>query len=420
MSAINLHHLRIFCSVATSGGIRVSAELLFRAPSAVARAVAVLEEQLGVALFERKGRGMLLTNAGDTVLARALRIEGELNAVREEALKLGGQDGERVGSIDALFNGTRLMCASLLAQVHHMPSVARTIGLSQPAVSAAIGKLEGSLRQPLFLRTARGMTPTELGVRWIMRFDRALAELNHIASDVSALKGTLEGLVTVGALPLARTLMLPTAIAALLKRYPRLQVRSLESPYEELCRGLLSGRVDFILGALRPAVDKELVTELLFGEPIVLICRSGHPLVGKQNLTFEDIGTFPWVLSRAGTPLRDSLDAFFVRSGQTPPRPAVETGDLALLRGMLLQSDMLTTLSAQQLYYEIDAGNLTVLPFVMEGMQRKIGVTTRSGARLSPGAVALLAEVRKLSRVLGNSAAHAGSCHPASPDIRHK
>jgi DNA-binding transcriptional LysR family regulator len=72
-------------AVAAAGGIRRSSESLFRASSAVARSVAALEESAGRALFERKGRGMLLTAAGELVRLRADRIEAELREVRDDA-----------------------------------------------------------------------------------------------------------------------------------------------------------------------------------------------------------------------------------------------------------------------------------------------------------------------------------------------
>jgi LysR family transcriptional regulator of gallate degradation len=100
------------------------------------------------------------------------------------------------------------------------------------------------------------------------------------------------------------------------------------------------------------------------------------------------------VLSRPGTPLRQSLADFFAAHGQPTPVPAVETGDLALVRGLLLQGPMLTVLSTHQMRYEVDAGQLCMLRFPMEGLQRNIGVTTRACAHLSAAALALLAEIR--------------------------
>lgn len=394
---VSLRHLHAFSAVAAAGGIRRSSESLFRASSAVARSVAALEQSLEVRLFERKGRGMLLTAAGETVRLRADRIEAELREVRDEAMRLRDKSGAKVGGIEALLNERRLQAAALLAEVHYMPSVAHSMGSSQSAVSQAIARLEDMLGHPLFLRTAHGMVPTDAGRRWIERFERVLAELRHIPEDIAALAGVVQGVVTIGALPLGRSQVLPLAVAAVLEKHPRLRIRSLESPYDELTAGLLSGRIDFIVGALRAAPGEAFVSHALLEDKAALIARAGHPLAGRKRLRLSDLAGYPWVLSRAGTPLRELLVRFFEQQGVEPPAPAVETGDLALLRGLLLASDMLTVLSAHQLHHEVRTGQLLVLPFEMPGMERNIGVTTRRGAHLSPGARALLAEIERIS-----------------------
>ena len=397
MNLVSLRHLHAFCAVAASGGIRASSESLYRASSAIARSVAALEEALGVLLFERKGRGMLLTAAGETVRIRADRIMAALRGVREDAVRQRDRGGNAVGGIEALLNERRVLAAALLAEMHHMPSVAQAMGTSQSAVSQAIARLEDMLGQPLFHRTARGMIPTDPGLRWIERFEIALAELRFIPDDVAALEGVVQGVVTVGALPLGRSQLLPMAVAAVLKRHPRLQIRSLESPYGELTANLLSGRVDFIVGALRANSGEAFTSRTLLEDKTALIVRKDHPLAGKKTLSLADLAGYPWVLSRAGTPLRDSLEQFFRRQHAEPPVPAVETGDLALLRGLLVSSDMLTVLSAHQLYHEVRTEQLVVLPLEMPGMERRIGVTTRRGAHLSPGAHALLEELDRTS-----------------------
>jgi LysR family transcriptional regulator of gallate degradation len=400
MPLVSLRHLHAFSAVAAAGGIRRSSESLFRASSAVARSVAALEESLNVQLFERKGRGMLLTRAGETLRLRVDRIEAELHEVRDEALRMSGRSAERtdgkVGSIEGLLNERRLLAAALLAEVHYMPGVARALGASQSAISQAITHLENTLGQPLFLRTAHGMLPTDAGRRWIERFERVLAELRHIPEDIAALAGIVRGVVTIGALPLARSQFLPLAIAAIQAKHPHLVIRSLESPYDELTAGLLSGRIDFILGALRPLSGVAFVSEALFEDKVALVARAGHPIAGRKRITMRDLECYPWVLSRAGTPLRERFDRFFEAEGAAPPTPAVETGDLALVRGLLLSSDMLTALSLHQLYHEIRAGQLIELRFALRGMERAIGITTRRGAHLSPGARVLIEELQRL------------------------
>lgn len=397
MSPISLRHLHAFRVVAATGGIRRSSACLFRASSAVTRSVATLEEQLDVQLFERKGSGMLLTAAGEVVRLRADRIDAELQYIRDDAVRAQEKHGSKVGGVEALLNERRLQAATLLAEVHHMPTVAHAMGTSQSAVSQAVSRLEDMLGQPLFLRTAHGMLPTDAGRRWIERFGRVLAELRHIPEDVAALAGVVEGTVMIGALPLARTQLLPLAIASVLQRHPRLQVSSLESPYGELTAGLLSGRIDFIVGALRNNPGDAFSVHALFTDKAALVARAGHPLASKKKLRIGDLQGYPWVLSRPGAPLRESLGQFFHHHGVAPPKPTVETGDLALLRGLLSSSDMLTVLSAHQLHYEVAAGQLVVLPFDMPGLERSIGVMTRKGAHLAPGARALLDEMEAIS-----------------------
>jgi LysR family transcriptional regulator of gallate degradation len=397
MTSISLRHLHAFRVVAATGGIRRSSASLFRASSAVTRSVSTLEEQLEVQLFERRGSGMLLTVAGEVVRLRADRIDVELQAIRDDAVRAQEKHGRKVGGIEALLNERRLQAAALLAEVHHMPTVAQAMGTSQSAVSQAISRLEDMLGQPLFLRTAHGMLPTDAGRRWIERFERILAELRHIPDDVAALAGVIEGTVMIGALPLARTQLLPMAITSVLKRHPRMHVSSLESPYGELTAALLSGRIDFIVGALRNTPGEAFSAHALLQDKAALVARAGHPLAQKKNLCIADLQGYPWVLSRPGAPLRESLGQFFHKQGVTPPEPAVETGDLALLRGLLMSSDMLTVLSAHQLHYEIATSNLVVLPFEMPGLERSIGVMTRKGTHLAPGARVLLDEMEAIS-----------------------
>ena len=101
-------------------------------------------------------------------------------------------------------------------------------------------------------------------------------------------------------------------------------------------------------------------------------CRPAHDAI---------VEAIEGVLKRG--PLTRDCHAF--RHMENPaPVPAVETGDQALVRGLLLQGPMLTVLSTRQLRYEFAAGHLCVLALPMEGRQRQIGLTTRTQACRPP------------------------------------
>ena len=395
--SINLRHLRVMVAVAEAGSIAAAAEKLFRVPSAVTRSIAELERSLGRPLFERHARGVSLNADGELVLARARRIEVEFEAAR---MQLAARTGGRLLSAGrvpfaSILNGLRLAAIASLADKRNVPTVAREFGLSSAAISLALKDLEGRLGVPLFERSSRGLVPTVSGEIVALHFKRVLAELRHVIPDFAAKAGLLEGSVRVGALPLGRTQVLPLAIAAVVARHPRLHIATDESPYDALATSLRSGDIDFILGALRSGADaKDLQQEALFEDQISLICRAGHPLTRARQVDFDALRQVTWVLSRRGSPSRELLEQFFLSAGQPSPLPAVETGDLALLRGLLVESEMVTAISPHQLRYELRDGSLAVIAFPLKQTRRSIGIAQRQGGFPSPGARALMDEIR--------------------------
>jgi len=396
---INLRHLHAFVSVSSAGSVARAAEALFRVSSAVTRSVTELEASLGTPLFERHARGMLLNAYGELVLLRARRIEQEFAAARNAL----ATRSERVAAtaapslFAAMLNGRRLAVFASLAEKRNMPAVAREFGITQPAISASLKDLESRLGLALFKRSAQGVVPTDAGALLAFHFKRVLAELRHIIPDIAASEGTIQGTVNIGALPLGRTRLLPSAIAEVVARHPQLHVTTVESPYDVLAAGLRSGEIDFILGALRPAQEaRDLHQEALFEDHISVIARAGHPLLSKRRVGFGDLRLAKWVLSRQGSPSRELLERAFREAGKKAPVPTVQTGDLAILRGLLFESDMLTAISAHQLHYEIEAGTLAVIHFPLDGTRRQIGLAQRAGALPSPGARALVEALRAM------------------------
>jgi LysR family transcriptional regulator of gallate degradation len=395
--SINLRQLRAVGAVAAAGSVSRAASDLFRVSSAITRAIAKLEEVLGVTLFDRHSRGMVLTSYGDCVLARVHRVEREFEEAHSQLIARGGASASQdvPKTFASILNGRRLALIASLAEKRNMSVVAREFDITQPAVSTALKVLEDGLGVTLFDRTARGMRTTIAGEIVAFHCRRVLSEIRQILPDLAALEGRLQGSVIVGALPLGRTHVLPLAIASLLRRHPQLHVATVESPYEALAASLRSGDIDFILGALRGREEAlELVEEPLFSDRISVIARAGHPLARKHPVTFEALRGATWVLGRRGAPARELFDRAFRGSGQAPPTPSVETGDLAILRGILLESDMLTALSPHQLRYEIIDGSMVVLDCPLEGAVREIGLSQRVGALPSPGTRALMDEIR--------------------------
>ncbi len=390
---ISPRHLRVVLAVYEEGSVTRAARRLLRVPSAIARTVQEIESALGVSLFERSAAGMTPSVYGQTVYQRARLVAAEFDAARKVCTEMGAH---AAAPLLSMMVSTRPLAAVVrLRELGHMMSVAEGLGMSQPAVSAALGQMEQSLGLLMFRRTPRAMVVTDFGERLIFRLRRALSEIQRLQVDLSQLRGELAGRVTLAALPSSKTSLLPHAIARVVARHPQVQVSVVDAPYEELFAAVQSGEIDFILTSISPEYRrKELRVQVLGKDRLAVVARAGHPLAGRRGIRASDLKGYPWVLRDPGAPSRRFLDTVFERMGLHAPRIAVQAADLGLLRGLLAQSDMLSAVSPQHLLHEIRDGLLVVLDVELPDNERDIGFVLRQDAQPSALCLLLMDEIR--------------------------
>ncbi|WP_271410227.1 LysR family transcriptional regulator [Pseudomonas sp. Q1-7] len=121
---MNLHHLKVFLAVAESGSISAGANRLFISQPAVTREIRDLEANIGITLFDRQPRGVVLTEGGRRLLQYAERIFA-LEAAAERDLRgfASLADGElRLGASATL--GSYLLPALIERFHRRFPAVA--------------------------------------------------------------------------------------------------------------------------------------------------------------------------------------------------------------------------------------------------------------------------------------------------------
>ncbi|WP_044871104.1 LysR family transcriptional regulator [Pseudomonas sp. LFM046] len=155
---MNLHHLKVFLAVAESGSISAGASRLFISQPAVTREIRDLEASAGLALFDRRPRGVVLTEGGQRLLQYAQRIFA-LEAAAERDLRgfASLDDGElRLGASATL--GSYLL-PELIERFHQLhPAVAVDLAVSNTREVAAqledgrisLGFVEGAFDSEAF------------------------------------------------------------------------------------------------------------------------------------------------------------------------------------------------------------------------------------------------------------------------------
>lgn len=376
----NLRHIRLFTAAIRLQSLSAAAETIHVSQPAASQAIAKLGKLFGADLLTRQGNGVSATPSGEILDRRARRALAYLaEAARRMATKSRLSKGLVVDSLERHATVAQLRAISAFAENGSFAAAARALGQAEPSLQRAARDLERIVGVPLFDGAYRSLHLTPDGEMLAARASLTLKEFQAAREELRALRGVFDGRLVIGALPMARTRIVPSAIVAVAAKYPSARIALVEGSYESLAHQLAIGRLDMIVGALRETgVPASFVEEPLFEDELSVVARAGHPLTGIASPTAADLSRHPWVLARQGTPNRAIFDR--LASGFPPGAPEghVETGSLVALRGILLQSDHLTLISPAQVEYELATGLLAEIAFNVPGTRRSIGITTRA------------------------------------------
>jgi LysR family transcriptional regulator, regulator for genes of the gallate degradation pathway len=393
----SLRQLGVFLELARGRSVSAAAGAVHLSQPAVSQILARLETACGARLFERTGRGLELTAAGELLRLRAQRAREQ---VRDGLAEAGyGKTPQRRGAAaDPARAMTTAQFQALAAVAGHggFAAAARATGQSRPSLHRAVRQLERRLGIALVETTTFGVRPTREAQRLARRVRLAFAEVAQARAEIDALGGVDSGRTVIGAMPLSRSGIVPAATLEFCAQHPGHEVAMLEGAYETLLDALCNGRADVLVGALRervPAADVE--QQHLFDDPLAIVVRAGHPLAAGRAPDTRSLAAYPWIVSRAGSPLRRRFEELFERARLVPPGAVIECNSMVAARELLLGSDRVTLLSARQVSREIAAGLLVAMPHPQGRVTRPIGLTVRRSWHPTAAQHALIEALRR-------------------------
>ncbi|HVR92563.1 MAG TPA: LysR substrate-binding domain-containing protein [Casimicrobiaceae bacterium] len=288
---------------------------------------------------------------------------------------------------------------SLLVQLDEKRSVlhaAEAAYLTQPAASKFLTGLEDALGVPLFTRHARGVEPTLYGEILVRHARGALAELRQAHEELAAARSGLTGEVSIGTTVTSATNLVPTAVTAVKKAFPRIRVNIDLDFSEALVRRLLDREFDIVIARLHHSPGaEELDFETLAEDPHGIAARVDHPLARKRGLALRDLVEQTWVMPPAGNVMRDRLTQLFLQKRLDLPHQVVETAALPIITSLLRMSEMVAPLPTDVVRPYCESGVLTMLPLSLDLRLGAAGIITRREHRFSPAAKVMLTALRK-------------------------
>ncbi|MCA9589285.1 MAG: LysR family transcriptional regulator [Myxococcales bacterium] len=248
-------------------------------------------------------------------------------------------------------------------------AAARHAHVTQPALTAAIQRLEGELGARLFVRGRGGCTLTAAGEALLPRARAALAAVEDGRRAVAEVSGLTAGSVRVGAGATVCSYYLPAVLARFRAAYPGVQILVREAPHEAILAEVDAGELD--LGIVGRSVG-----ELWRMDALVVVAAPGTPTEDAPFVTFPK-----------GSTTRALLDRHFPDA-----RVAMELGGIAAVKGNVRAGVGVALVSERAVERDLASGQLVDVRAPGTPIARPLCIAHK-GVDLLPPAAAKLREM---------------------------
>lgn len=234
-----------------------------------------------------------------------------------------------------------LMHLRIVLEQGSINRAAAQVGLTQPALTRSIGRLEASLGVQLLNRTARGVFPTAYGEAILSHIKLINSELERAGNELEIMKRGMGGQITCGGTIGAVNRLFGPTISQIKKRKPRLRVRVIESFPINLLSMLRTGDLDVVVCAkTNDLTEVDLTGELLGTDRVGLFVGRGNSLLKTPTTTLEEVSTVAhWILPNWSGAFYRLIQGEFQKRNLPVPTSAIETSSTTLLKSLLKTND---------------------------------------------------------------------------------
>jgi DNA-binding transcriptional LysR family regulator len=281
-----------------------------------------------------------------------------------------------------------------VAERQHITRAAKSLGLAQSAVSAAIASLETRHGTKLFHRVGRGIELTEAGQLFLPEARAVVARAMAAERTLVELSGLERGTLAVHASQTIASYWLPRHLVAFRKAYPRIGIELAIGNTAQVAKSVHEGVA--ALGFVEGAVDDPALSSITVArDRMTLVVNPDHAWAQRRQIKPQELADSEWVLREAGSGTRsvfesalegfglrlDDLTISLVLPSNEAVRSAVEAGLGA------------TVISASVAAPSLEAGLLHQVRLNLP--ERSFHVVSHRERYQSPAAAALLALITK-------------------------
>ncbi|SDH33727.1 DNA-binding transcriptional regulator, LysR family [Paraburkholderia steynii] len=270
-----------------------------------------------------------------------------------------------------------------IASAGTLARAAEQLGISQPAVTKAIQRLERKVGVTLVERTARGSVLTEAGKIFHTRVLGASMQLDSALQEVRDIGGGHAGLLRIGATPATTSFALRSLFPTLLVERPAARVNVTTAFSDTLLDAIDKREVELAVCPLPDTLDASMAKELLYDDHYSLMVSTTNPLADRESITLHDLVECSWAASSRQEFARVQLEQAFAKQGYPRMRIVAEANSLAALILIVSTTRLVSLINARSFDLGPLPFNIAVRPIQFDGLRRQVGLIRRAGY-LSP------------------------------------
>jgi len=204
---------------------------------------------------------------------------------------------------------------------------AKSLSISQPAVTMQVQALEADVGATLLDRKYRRIDLTEAGKTLLPHARKVLEQIGQAQAEISALSGLVTGRLAIAASTTPGVYVIPRLLGSFLTRYPEVGVTIGVHDTAEVVAAVESGAAQ--IGVTGAAVRGARVTfEEIGTDELIAIGPPTHPLAGIAGVRMTDLTEQTWVFRESGSGTRQVAEKILTQHGLDTQelRVAVELG----------------------------------------------------------------------------------------------
>ncbi|MFE1597928.1 LysR family transcriptional regulator [Methylobacterium sp. ID0610] len=236
-----------------------------------------------------------------------------------------------------------LRTLSYVAEIARSGSIRRAaevLHITPSALTRHVQDLEYELGTPIFERIAQGMRLNAAGELLVRHIRDQVADLERVRSQIADLSGVRRGHVALAGSQAFVNQVLPEEVELYRARFPQVTFTVQVRDHAQAVAALTAFEADLAL-VLQPPPSADLQVLFACRQPVCAMMRAGHPLARQPGpVRLRDCLAHALALPDRSLALRHHLDRALARAGAQ--RPAMESGSLEFLRGLVLREDVLS------------------------------------------------------------------------------